>query len=186
MLRHGFIHRLQTLHYFHICCLATRLLTFALMGLSPIEHTHLIWTHFWLPPLEANLIYQDQINNPAGVGEQAGFPEGNLAERLHWIRERNPRVINQAKDAFRQAHNDRLFCQICKTDFQNEYGVPYTIIEGHHVIPISQMQPGAVTMARDIVMLCPNCHRMVHRYRPWITREQFDDFSVENFRNYQH
>ncbi len=28
------------------------------------------------------------------------------------------------------------------------------------------------TNINDIVMLCPNCHRMIHRYRPWIKEKK--------------
>jgi len=46
-------------------------------------------------------------------------------------------------------------------------------IEAHHTIAVSELYRGAKTKAKDIALLCPNCHRMVHRRRPW-----FDDGSV--------
>ncbi|REJ16166.1 MAG: restriction endonuclease, partial [Bacillaceae bacterium] len=27
----------------------------------------------------------------------------------------------------------------------------------------------------DIVLVCSNCHRMLHRRRPWLTKEQLKD-----------
>ena len=42
-------------------------------------------------------------------------------------------------------------------------------IEAHHLIkPISIMREGDATRIEDLAMLCANCHRMVHRIRPWI------------------
>ena len=32
-------------------------------------------------------------------------------------------------------------------------------------------QPNEKTKIEDIVMLCSNCHSMVHRRKPWTTKE---------------
>jgi putative restriction endonuclease len=36
-------------------------------------------------------------------------------------------------------------------------------IECHHSIPISQMDDNQKTKIQDIIMVCSNCHRMLHR-----------------------
>jgi predicted HNH restriction endonuclease len=41
-------------------------------------------------------------------------------------------------------------------------------IECHHVIPVSELKPGMKTKLSDVVLVCSNCHRMLHRKRPWI------------------
>ena len=33
------------------------------------------------------------------------------------------------------------------------------------------MKPNEKTKIEDIVMLCSNCHSMVHRRKPWATKE---------------
>lgn len=102
------------------------------------------------------------------------FPEGKLVERSHKFRERDSRVIQIAKENFKRKHG-RLFCQVCKFDFENKYGnLGKDFIEGHHTIAVSQMLPGHKTKPEDISMLCSNCHRMVHKKRPWLSMDQLD------------
>tara|TARA_R110000744_G_scaffold242323_1_gene359458 strand:+ start:278 stop:1048 length:771 start_codon:yes stop_codon:yes gene_type:complete len=96
------------------------------------------------------------------------FPEGKVAERKHKFRERNSKVIKLAKENFKDKHG-HLFCQVCEFDFEKVYGeIGVDFIEAHHTIPVSEMKAGHKTKVEDIAMLCPNCHRMAHRKRPWL------------------
>lgn len=100
------------------------------------------------------------------------FPEGKLIERIHKTRERNPKVIKLAKQKFKTKHG-KLFCQVCKFDFENNYGgIGIDFIEGHHTVAVKEMSPNHKTKPEEIAMLCSNCHRMVHKKRPWLTMEQ--------------
>jgi predicted HNH restriction endonuclease len=66
-------------------------------------------------------------------------------------------------------------CQICEFDFENIYGaIGRDFIEGHHTIPVSQMEDGHVTKPEEIALLCANCHRMVHKKRPWLTMNKLN------------
>lgn len=101
-------------------------------------------------------------------GEESEFPEGRELERKHRSRERNQAAIKAAKDAFVKKHG-KLFCQICEFDFLGKYGeAGRGFIEGHHTIPISDLKGEVKTKARDIALVCANCHRMLHRKRPWL------------------
>ncbi len=42
-------------------------------------------------------------------------------------------------------------------------------IEGHHTKPISEMSENEQTKVEDIALVCANCHRMLHRKRPWLS-----------------
>ena len=100
--------------------------------------------------------------------DDEGFPEGKEKLRTHLQRERNPKVIRQAKQRFKTKYG-RLFCQACGFDFEKTYGdVGTDYIEGHHIKAVSELSEGSLTMVEDIVLLCSNCHRMVHRKRPWL------------------
>lgn len=100
------------------------------------------------------------------------FPEGAIVERLHRVRERNSELINEAKSRFIEKYN-RLFCQICEFDFESVYGGRGKgYIEGHHNIPVSKMRPGEKTNLSDIVMVCSNCHKIIHRTRPWLSAKE--------------
>jgi hypothetical protein len=96
--------------------------------------------------------------------EENSYPEGKVKYRIHRDLERNPRVIEKAKEIFRNKHNGKLFCEVCGFDFYKTYGNRgKNFAEGHHLIPVAQMKPGESTNASDIAILCSNCHSMIHR-----------------------
>lgn len=100
------------------------------------------------------------------------FKEGKSRYRKHLIRERNSKVISQAKLRFKQKHG-KLFCEICKFDFNKAYpGVGVDYIEGHHNTPVSQLNENSETKIEDISMVCSNCHKMLHRRKNWLTVEE--------------
>lgn len=100
-----------------------------------------------------------------------GFLEGGKKMEQHMHRERDPRLVNQAKQAFKKKHN-RLFCEICGFEFAKVYGIlGANFIEAHHVKPLSECVAGDTTRVEDLVMLCSNCHSMVHKKKPWLKKE---------------
>ncbi|MDM5358816.1 HNH endonuclease [Peribacillus sp. ACCC06369] len=59
---------------------------------------------------------------------------------------------------------------MCRFDFKEHYGdIGEGYIEGHHTKPISEMGEDEQTKIEDIVLVCANCHRMLHRRRPWLS-----------------
>ncbi|MGA5681365.1 HNH endonuclease [Bacillus bombysepticus] len=101
------------------------------------------------------------------------FSEGKQILRTHLSYERNNQVIPLAKERFKQQHGGKLFCEICGFDFHKVYGELGTdYIEGHHTIPVSQLKEGEKTKIEDIIMVCSNCHRMLHRRKPWLSIEE--------------
>jgi putative restriction endonuclease len=106
--------------------------------------------------------------------DDINFLEGKLMLRSHIIRERNPKLITIAKEKFKRK-NGKLFCEACGFDFQNFYGeIGEDYIEAHHIKPISQIKEEEQTSIEDLVMLCSNCHKMIHRKRPWLTKENLN------------
>ncbi|PEF41608.1 restriction endonuclease [Bacillus sp. AFS094228] len=104
--------------------------------------------------------------------DDTGFVEGKKKLRQHIYRERNPKVILLAKKMFKNNNGGRLFCEICGFDFYDKYGeIGEDYIEGHHTIPVSELEEEQVTRVEDIAMVCSNCHRMLHRKRPWLNKE---------------
>ncbi|WP_431027791.1 HNH endonuclease [Lysinibacillus sp. LZ02] len=71
----------------------------------------------------------------------------------------------------------KLVCEVCHFDFEKEYGkIGADYIEGHHTKPVSEMQPGEEIKVEDIAMVCVNCHRMLHRRRPWLKLKYLSDW----------
>lgn len=102
------------------------------------------------------------------MGEDLEFPEGREVEQTHKLRERNALVVTIAKQSFKKKHG-RLFCQICGFDFAKTYGdLGVDFIEAHHTLPVSAQKGIFTTKPNDIALVCPNCHRMLHRRRPWL------------------
>ncbi|KAF2518884.1 HNH endonuclease [Flavobacterium salilacus subsp. salilacus] len=108
---------------------------------------------FWDYFIDENL--QHDINDKE-------FIEGSLVERIHRRRERNPKVIGEAKQLFINKYG-KVFCEVCEFDFEKEYGeIGKNFIEGHHTIPINKMESNHKTVVGDIALLCSNCHSMIH------------------------
>jgi hypothetical protein len=104
--------------------------------------------------------------------DDEGFPEGKQVLKQHLVRERNAEVIKLAKERFFLMHG-KLFCEVCGFDFREHYGdIGEGYIEGHHTKPISEMGDTEQTMIEDIAIVCANCHRMLHRKRPWLSIHQ--------------
>ena len=100
------------------------------------------------------------------------FCEGKELLKLHLMRERNQYLITKAKQKFKIEHNNKLFCEACGFDFVEKYGdLGIGFIEAHHIKPVSEMRHNEKTKLEDIVMLCSNCHSMIHRKKPWTTKD---------------
>jgi 5-methylcytosine-specific restriction protein A len=100
--------------------------------------------------------------------DEEEFSEGRVLFRAHRSRERNRTLVKKAK-ALALKKYGKLACEVCSFDFAARYGkLGADYIECHHVVPISQIAPGAKTKVADLCLLCSNCHRMVHKRRPWL------------------
>ena len=101
--------------------------------------------------------------------------EGRILTRLHRSRERSRKLVEQRKlKALKEF--GRLRCEVCLFDFEESYGIRGKgFIEAHHTKPVETLVEGAKTRLEDLVLLCANCHRMVHASRPWLTIEQLRD-----------
>jgi predicted HNH restriction endonuclease len=130
--------------------------------------------------------YEDAVSEPAVKvatkiednnisPEEEDFPEGKVLYRLHRTRERNRELVKKAKDK-RKKEAGVLKCDVCQFNFFEKYadiGADY--IECHHTKPVSELEDSDKTQLKDIALVCANCHRMLHRKRPWLSIEQLKD-----------
>lgn len=108
--------------------------------------------------------------------DDESFPEGKKVLRKHLIRERNPYLKMKAIAKFKKEHNGNVFCEICGFDFHKKYGdLGKDFIEMHHLKPVSQMQDKDETKMEDIILVCSNCHSMIHRKRPWLLKDEIKE-----------
>jgi len=113
-----------------------------------------------------------ELLSESGESDEDEFPEGKVLYRTHRARERNRTLIKKAKLHALKA-NGKLSCQACGFAFKDKYGVfGEDYIECHHVVPVSVLKPDTKTKLVDIALLCSNCHRMVHRRRPWLSMKE--------------
>lgn len=95
--------------------------------------------------------------------------EGKPIMRLHQSRERDPKIIKQKKEQVLK-ETGKLECEICSMDFEETYGIlGHGFAECHHKSPLALRDKNEETDLCDLAIVCPNCHRMLHRKRPWLT-----------------
>jgi predicted HNH restriction endonuclease len=89
------------------------------------------------------------------------YADGKESKAYVTLYERNPR---NREDAI-NAHGRR--CMVCDFDFGENYGSHgVDFIEVHHRVPVSSFEGEMeIDPIQDLVCLCSNCHRMIHRKR---------------------
>ncbi len=106
------------------------------------------------------------------VGEDEEFPEGRVLTRVHRQRERNASLVAKKKARVLQS-TGKLACEVCAFDFAQFYGdLGNGFAECHHNRPLSELRSVEGTKLADLSIVCANCHRVLHRVRPWLTIEQ--------------
>jgi 5-methylcytosine-specific restriction protein A len=130
------------------------------------EIAALIRTTIDLPPEKRPPAYDEDDITEA--------PEGRLLTALHRWRERNHKIVDQRKK--QGLKEGALRCDACKFDFGKVYGERGNgFIEAHHMRPLHTLSEGSITRAEDLALLCANCHRMIHRARPWLSMEELKE-----------
>lgn len=127
-------------------------------------------TNYLLDDQEAVALKRLWEDSGPGLDEpDIEFPEGRKIVWRHVRRERNRRLVGEVKRAFLKAH-DRLFCEACGMEFETAYGREFIdCFEVHHGVPLANLEPGQATKLADMHVLCPNCHTVIHKSKPWLT-----------------
>lgn len=111
------------------------------------------------------------------IDEEERFPEGKEKYRIHKSKERNQKLIALKKHkSFLQ--NPNLPCEICGFSFKEKYGeIGDKFIEAHHIFPVSELTKETQSSMKDLILVCSNCHKMIHKKRPWLTLEEIKKLS---------
>ena len=89
------------------------------------------------------------------------WKEGDAKMRHHLTIERCSKAAKAAKNVAR-ATNGVLLCKACGKDTVKIYG--HELIDAHHIIPLADTKGmSRVPKVEDFAMLCPTCHRAVHK-----------------------
>ncbi|WP_232666265.1 HNH endonuclease [Pseudonocardia sp. TRM90224] len=129
---------------------------------------------------EAAAIRAEVLTRPATLTapdpdlDGASAHEGGLLERRHFARERD-RKLRDLKIASVRNTGQPIRCEVCTFDFARTYGDRgRDYVECHHRLPLHASGPVTTKLA-DLALLCSNCHRMIHRRKPWLTIEQLTE-----------
>lgn len=99
---------------------------------------------------------------PTPDSDELEVAEGRLYYRLHLARERNQAAVKRKKE-LAVAAEGRLRCEACGFVFAEVYGdLAPDYIECHHILPLA-ISGETKTRAKDLALLCANCHRAIHR-----------------------
>lgn len=94
------------------------------------------------------------------------YVEGLRMSRERFFFSRNQKLVQDAKDYYGYT------CQACKFNFKEKYGhLGEGYIECHHTDPLSERSESEwskelTTTVEQVLVLCANCHRMIHRRKP--------------------
>ena len=106
---------------------------------------------------------------------QATAIENYAKYRVHSRIERSASIPKEVKRL--QGYS----CLACGFNFETAYGeLGKNYIEAHHVVPVSVSagKEKQVNLLEDFLVLCANCHKMIHRLgEPW-TRDRLDDLKA--------
>jgi hypothetical protein len=106
------------------------------------------------------------VGEVAQETDESAFPEGAELFRQHRRLERDRTLTRRAK-AKRLQDTGKLECEICSFDFARIWGeIGAGFIEAHHKTPVHELDGIARTKISDLALVCSNCHRMLHRFRP--------------------
>lgn len=105
------------------------------------------------------------------------FTEGNRARALHLKIERSMKL----RELYFARAPSPSVCDMCKLDTLDHYPWTNRLIELHHLLPLSS--PIRVekdsTSLKDIVGLCPTCHRATHKFYA----SSLDENGLQEFRS---
>jgi 5-methylcytosine-specific restriction protein A len=110
-------------------------------------------------------VYESLVEGDEATREEEELPLGAGLEDLRKFREhkrleRNRKLADSAKNF--HGYN----CQACGFNFHAVYGlIGKYFIEAHHLRSLSKLKGTVVELdpRTDFAVLCPNCHRMIHR-----------------------
>ena len=119
--------------------------------------------------LDSEVIGQTYVEPESDIEEA---PEGRLLTRTHLVRERDRKLV-AAKRKQVLKEKGALTCGVCSFDYSFHYGERGAgFIECHHTKPLATLVEGQKTHINDLVLVCSNCHRMIHRKKPWLSVEE--------------
>jgi hypothetical protein len=123
-----------------------------------------------------------ELDPHLGTKDLAG-PEGRVLIKIHLVRERNQALVKKKKEAVLST-TGALACEVCTFDFLQKYReLGRGFAECHHLTPLALLAKTRETKLEDLAIVCANCHRMLHRGKPWKSIAQLKDILLASMKN---
>lgn len=97
--------------------------------------------------------------------EDKGFPEGILLGHLHCLIEQRDGSKIPTKE----------YCEVCNSIPSICYQKGEWLLENHLIVPLVKLDFTRKYQADSFLTVCPTCHAALHRFRPWLTRDNCGD-----------
>ena len=108
----------------------------------------------------------DDAPDDTGEEEEYEAPEGRILYREHRRYERDRKLVAEKKKAVLKK-TGKLACEVCDFESATAFDVE-GVIDVHHVVPLHKIGQ-SVTRLGDLALVCPTCHRVIHKHKPFIT-----------------
>lgn len=101
----------------------------------------------------------------SSIDRASFFYEGMLLFNVH-------RYIEQRQGLRFSKKVER--CNLCSISPRSVYAIDEdaSFLEPHLLVPPEEMEPEMRLTEKDFIILCPNCHKVLHQLRPWCSRTQ--------------
>lgn len=115
----------------------------------------------------AQSIRRNQVffSGPLGSIEEESFPEGALLGRLHLNMERKASLNTELSGE----------CEVCHFKPELQYKACGNLLQRHLIVPMEELDGTKKYNDENFLTVCPTCHAALHRYRPWLTKENCGD-----------
>jgi 5-methylcytosine-specific restriction protein A len=111
------------------------------------------------------------LGESTGEDEEYSAPEGRILFRAHRRYERDKKLVARKKAQVLK-QTGRLACEVCDFESSEVYGkAVFGVVDIHHLVPLHKIGVSKTTLA-DLAVLCPTCHRVIHKHSPFITPKE--------------
>lgn len=101
------------------------------------------------------------------MNKQMDALEGDFITRIIHFRKRNRSLIEAKK------RSSNGFCEACGFSLSKQYRLNgKDCLQVHHKNPIAERDGVTVTRLEDLVLICPNCHAVIHAFAPALTMQK--------------
>lgn len=124
-------------------------------------------TVFRLTPQQGKSLssyWRHGVSGLEASAKQKGHLEGAVSVKFHRSRERKSGLRHKKIEQFRARNNGSLFCQMCGLEPGRQYPeeLAESVIEVHHLKPLSEASSPRPTDLDELLVVCANCHRAIH------------------------